>query len=186
MNRKIVLSVPSDINYLATVESFAELLIKRYDLSEEERSTFSRRLRATLNEAFVNVIRHTPVPENALVEIEFEIDEPELIIRFPDWGKGLEIEGFFPPFPEKLIGTDHLFLKTIDGEVHVQVESKFSLKLRFKEFNKNLDPDKLLENVSEGGMGLSIIVKTMDEARFILDDKKGHFLEIKKHLGPLK
>ena len=186
MNRKIVLSVPSDIHYLATVESFAELLIKRYDLSEDERSIFSRRLRATLNEAFVNVIRHTPVPENALVEVEFELNESELIIRFPDWGRGLKIDGFYPPFPEELIGTDHLFLKTIDGEVHVHVESAQSLKLWFKEFNKNLTPEKLLENVSEGGMGLSIIVKTMDEASFIWDEQRGHYLEIKKNLGSLK
>ncbi len=186
MNRKIVLSVPADINYLATVESFAELLIKRFELSEEERTAFSRRLRATLNEAFVNVLKHTPVPENALVEIEFEIDTPELVIRFPDWGKGVAIDGCYPPYPQKLIGSDHLFLKTIDGEVHFSVESDRVLKLWFKDFAENMNPDNLLENVSEGGMGLSIIVKTMDEARFVWDEERGHYLEIRKHLGNFK
>ncbi len=186
MNRKVILSVPSDIHYLATVESFAELLIKRYELSAEDQSTFSRRLRATLNEAFVNVLRHTPVPEDALVEIEFEIAAQDLIMRFPDWGRGVKVAGFFPPFPQKLIGTDHLFIKTIDGEVHVTIESAHSLKLWFKEAENPKKAENLLENVSEGGMGLSIIIKTMDEARFIWDEQKGHYLEIKKHLGRLK
>ncbi len=184
MNRKIILSVPSDIHYLATVESFADLLIKRFELNEQERSVFSRRLRSTLNEAFVNVIKHTPVPDNALIEIEFEIDASQLIIRFPDWGKGVAIEGALPPYPDHLTGTDHLFLKTIDGEVHALVESPHMLKLWFKE--KPLRSDQLLNNISEGGMGLSIIVKTMDEARFVWDEDRGHYLEIKKHLGKLK
>jgi len=186
MNRKVILSVPSDIQYLATVESFAELLINRYDLSVEDQATFSRRLRATLNEAFVNVLRHTPVPDDALIEIEFEIAAQDLIMRFPDWGRGVKVAGSYPPFPQELVGTDHLFIKTIDGEVRMQVESANSLKLWFKEAEDSTGPEKLLENVSEGGMGLSIIIKTMDETRFIWDDKKGHYLEIKKHLGRLK
>ncbi len=178
MQKQIILSVPSNLEYLATVENFVDILIQHFDVKDPE--LLSRQLRSTVNEAFVNILKHTPKSKDQLVTIYFELQKPSLLIRFPDEGKGMKINGYYPPYPKKLIGTDHLILTTLDGELRGYVENERSLKLWFKKNVRDMPLDDILQHISAGGMGLSIIVKFMDETRFILDENNRHCLEVRK------
>ncbi len=185
MKQKVVLSVPADFNYLQTVENFADLLFKHFGLKLKD-DKLEQNLRSTVNEAFVNVLQHTPLPPGEWVNIIFELGERDFILRFPDQGKGIPIQQHYPPYPSHLVGSEHLILKTIDGDLYGKVETPTKLKLEFKGRSGVKNFDELLEDVSEGGMGLSIIVKTMDEVRFVWDDEHGNVLEIKKSLRRAK
>lgn len=178
MADQIILSVPAKLEFLNTVENFVDVIIQHFNVDNEDK--LSHMLRSTVNEAFVNILEHTPMPEEGMVTIIFELNPPTLNIRFPDRGKGIKVAGNYPPYPEHLIGTEHPVLKTLDGELYAQIESPVSVKLVFKEATYNLNRDDLIKNLKAGGMGLSIIVKFMDEVRFVLDENKGHCLEVKK------
>jgi anti-sigma regulatory factor (Ser/Thr protein kinase) len=149
----------------------------------ENSLSLANQLRSTLNEAFVNVIHHSPETRYELVEIIFEIDKLKLRIHFRDKGKGIQIQGHFPPYPDDYKDTTHKILETIDGEVVAYVEDSNTLQLRFNEHNVDeIDPQKLIEKAKEGGMGLSLIIKLMDRVRFVFEKGKGNCLEITKIL----
>lgn len=178
-SEKIVLFVPPDLKFISTVENFENIILPLYNV--ENSLSLANQLRSTLNEAFVNVIRHSPQRLDEPVEIIFEIDKPKLRIHFRDKGKGIQIQGHFPPYPDGYKSTTHKILETIDGEVVAYVEDSNTLQMSFNEYNVNeIDPQELLEKVKEGGMGLSLIIKLMDRVRFIFEKGKGNCLEITK------
>jgi anti-sigma regulatory factor (Ser/Thr protein kinase) len=180
-SEKIVLSVPSDLKFTSTVENFVDVILPNFHV--ENSLSLANQLRSTLNEAFVNVIHHSPETRYDLVEIIFEIDKLKLRIHFRDKGKGIQIQGYFPPYPDDYKDTTHKILETIDGEVVAYVEDSNTLQLRFNEHNVDeIDPQKLLEKAKEGGMGLSLIIKLMDRVRFVFEKGKGNCLEITKIL----
>ncbi len=181
MKQKVILSVPADFSYLQTVENFADLLFKHFGVKFKDEK-LEQNLRSTVNEAFVNVLQHTPLPQGEWVNIIFELSEGDFVLRFPDQGKGIPVQEHYPPYPSHLVGSKHLILKTLDGYLYGMVESPTRLKLEFKNRSGIKNFDELLQDVSEGGMGLSIIVKTMDEVRFVWDEAHGNVLEIKKAL----
>ncbi len=181
MADQIILSVPAKLEFLSTVENFVDIIIRHFNVDHEKK--MSHMLRTTVNEAFVNVLEHTPMPEEGMVHIIFELNPPTLNIRFPDKGKGLKIAGHYPPYPEHLIGSEHPIIKTLDGEVCAKIESPVSAKLTFKEAQYRLNRDDLIKELRAGGMGLSIIVKFMDEVRFVIDENRGHCLEVKKRFS---
>lgn len=174
----IVLSVPANLKYLLPVENFVEMIVKQFYVKDDD--LMAQRFRVIANEAFVNVLHHTPEPENGMVSIHFELDSSTLTMRFPDRGEGFKIKDYYPPYPEKFVGTDHLILKTLDGELHGIIENSRTLKLWFKPVEHEIRKNKIVKALKPGGMGLSIIVKFMDEVRFIKDEEKGHYFELKK------
>lgn len=180
-SEKIVLSVPPDLKFISTVENFVDVILPHYNVVNN--LSLAIQLRSTLNEAFVNVIRHSPKRLYEPVEIIFEIDKPKLRIHFRDKGKGIQIQGHFPPYPDEYKNTTHKILETIDGEVVAYVEDSNTLQLSFNEYNVDeIDPQELLEKAKEGGMGLSLIIKLMDRVRFVFETGKGNCLEITKIL----
>ncbi len=181
MRQKVILSVPADFDYLQTVENFADILFKHFALKFKDEK-LEQNLRSTVNEAFVNVLQHTPMPQGEWVNIVFELGESDFVLRFPDQGRGIPIRQHYPPYPSHLIGSEHLILKTLDGYLYGRVETPTRLKLEFKSRSGDKAFGELLKDVSDGGMGLSIIVKTMDEVRFVWDENRGNSLEIKKRL----
>lgn len=180
-SKKIVLSVPPDSKFTSTVENFVDVILPHFNVDNS--LSIANQLRSTLNEAFVNVIHHSPESLYELVEIIFEIDKPKLLIHFRDKGKGIQIQGRFPPYPKDFNNTTHKILETIDGEVVAYVEDSNTLRLNFNDYNiDEIDPQKLLEKAKEGGMGLSLIIKLMDRVRFVFETGKGNCLEITKVL----
>lgn len=176
---QIVLTVPADVRYTSTVESFTDIILPYLKTQDEQRLAVE--LRTSLNEAFVNVIRHSTLKRADLVEIKFELDNNTLIIVFQDKGPGISINGHYPPYPDDYVSTHHTLIKTIDGVIDVFVEEKESLLLTFKENDyQEQDPQQLLENARDGGMGLSLIVKVMDSVRFVYSEAFGNRLEITK------
>lgn len=180
-SNKVILSVPPDLRYTSAVERFAGLVIPLLKIQGEGK--LIEQLRSTLNEAFVNVIRHSPTSVEDYVEIIFEIDDPKLMIHFTDRGRGIKINGKYPPYPRNLMNTSQSLLKTIDGEVMARVESPFAIKLFFEETDMDhSDPASILQNAKPGGMGISLIVKLMDSVRFVYNEPEGNRLEIIKFL----
>lgn len=181
ISEKIVLSVPADLKFTSTVENFVDVILPHCNVKNS--LSFANQLRSALNEAFVNVIHHAPETRYELVEIIFEIDKLRLRIQFRDKGKGLQIQGHFPPYPTEFKDTTHTIRETIDGEVVAYVEDRNTLRLRFNDHDiDELDPQNLLAKAKEDGMGLSLIIKLMDCVRFVFEKGKGNCLEITKML----
>lgn len=86
-SEKIILSVPPDLKFISTVENFVDVILPHYNM--ENSLSLANQLRSTLNETFVNVIRHSPKPQDKPVEIIFEFDKLKLRIYFRDKGKGI-------------------------------------------------------------------------------------------------
>lgn len=186
-NNAIILSVPPDLRFTETVENFVDVILPH--LSAKNSLMLAQQLRSILNEAFVNVIRHAPQNLEQFVQVIFEVDQPRLMIYFPDQGGGIQVNGYAPPYPSELIGSSHVLLKTIDGEVMGLVEDKNSVLLSFKEEKNDeekTDMKQLLESVKEGGMGLSLITKLMDRVRFVFIEGEGNRLEITKTIEQSK
>lgn len=180
-SEKIILSVPPDFKFISIVENFVDVILPHFNVKDS--LSLSNQLRSTLNEAFVNVIHHSSEILYELVEIIFEIDKQKLLIHFWDKGRGIQIQGHLPPYPNEFKNTTHKILETIDGEVIAYVEDNNTLQLYFNEYNcDDIDPKRLLEKAKEGGMGLSLIVKLMDCVRFVFETGKGNCLEITKIL----
>jgi anti-sigma regulatory factor (Ser/Thr protein kinase) len=178
---KITLSVPAKLKYTVTVEDFTDIILPHVKARDE--ALLSQQLRSILNEAFVNVIRHTPPNSDEYVQIIFDIDIPRLIIQFPDQGSGIQIEGYFPPYPPGLVGKTFSLFSTMDGEVYGTVDNEDSILLSFQECDLDkLDLETLRNRAKEGGMGLSLMIKLMDSVRFIYQKGKGNCLEVVKNV----
>jgi len=70
MSDLIILSVPADLKYLLPVENFVEMIVKQFYAKDDAITV--QRFRVIANEAFVNVLRHTPEPEKRMITIYFE------------------------------------------------------------------------------------------------------------------
>ncbi|HGY55894.1 MAG TPA: ATP-binding protein [Caldithrix abyssi] len=181
---KIVLSVPPDLRFTATVENFVDIVAPHFNMDKHDKDIHI--LRSILNEAFVNVIRHTESDLENPVEIIFEIDTPRLFIHFTDRGKGIALQDHYPPYPQEFVGQFFTVLSTIDGEVMAYVKDRNTIELSFKEIDiSGLDQSELLKNARPGGMGLSLIVKLMDEVRFVFTENEGNCLQISKFFHKL-
>ncbi len=182
---KIKLSVPPDLKFTAAVENFVDVIVPHFNV--QNRVDMSNKLRSILNEAFINVIRHSKENLDKNVEILFEIEKPKLIIDFPNQGRGIQVQGHFPPYPDELKNSSFTFLKTIDGEVVAHIEDNNTINLCFREYDMDeMSAEEMLKNVKNGGMGLSLIVKLMDRVRFIYKEGKGNRLEITKKIESRK
>lgn len=180
---KIILSVPCQRRFAAIVESFVDILLPLLNGSASEHTAFE--LKVVLNEAFINVINHSSSDLKSLVEIMFEIEPHRLGIRFRDTGRGMPIHKHYPPYPEQMIGTSQVLLKTMDGKVIAYIKDNRTLILTFKENNiEKISSERLAELARDGGMGISLMTKIMDEVRFQYFDLEGNFLELIKEFYP--
>jgi len=178
-SNKITLSVPAKLKYTVTVENFTDVILPHLDVKDKQ--LLAQQLRAILNEAFVNVIRHTPENCREQVQVIFNLDSPQLIIQFPDEGMGIQIAGHYPPYPSDIIDQSFKLYTTMDGEVHGKIENEYSILLSFHEADlEKLDTETLRDHAREGGMGLSLMIKMMDSVRFIHVEGKGNCLEVIK------
>ncbi|MFQ5824550.1 MAG: ATP-binding protein [bacterium] len=184
MNKdKIILWVPCNLKFTETVENIVEVIRPLFNSSLSTNRVFEIKL--VLNEAFVNVVRHSSQNVAELVEIIFEMEPQSLKICLKDKGKGLAILEHFPPYPQKLIGTSQVFLKTMDGEVRALVEDSVTLQLTFNEINiDEFPPEYIFEKTQDRGMGISLMTKLMDEVRFKYMENEGNYLELIKNLAP--
>ena len=179
-----MLSVPPDLRFTATVENFVDIILPHFNVDTD--STEVSALRSILNEAFVNVIRHSESDLENPVEIIFEIDNPRLYVHFTDRGRGILLQGHYQPYPPEFVGQSFTLLATIDGEVVAFVEDTNTLILSFREIDiSGMDESELLKNAKAGGMGLSLIVKLMDEVRFVYKKNEGNSLQISKFFNKL-
>lgn len=180
MNNRIILTVPPKIEFTSIVENFVDVILPHFKM--DKTGTTAQELRSILNEAFVNVIDHTSTELSEQVEFIFVLDTPRLIIHILDRGKGIAIDNFHPPYPGSLINASRPVLKTMDGEVIAQVIDQNTLEMSFRELDiENMSQEHLLDNVDEGGMGLSLIIKLMDKVRFKFTKESGNCLEITKN-----
>lgn len=173
--------VPSHLRFTQTVENFVNVILPLLKVSDAEKTIFE--LKVVLNEAFVNVVNYCSSNSSTLTEIVFEVEHPRLGICFRDEGKGLSVQGQYPPYPQKMVGTKQLLLKTLDGKVVAHVENEHTVLLNFLEFNlDNIPPEVLIASAKDRGMGISLMTKIMDEVRFKYLPGEGNCLELVKYL----
>ena len=181
MYEKITLKVPSDLKYTETVENFVNILLINYDVSAKSKEAHD--LKSVFNEAFVNVIKHSPLSGTPNVKMDFFLKTDLLEIIFYDQGRGLKLNYLYPPYPSSMVGKTYPVLNTMDGEVVAYVVNRKSLKLSLGEFDMDeINIKDLVENARDGGMGISFMVKLMDSVHFELTADGINSLRMSKKL----
>ncbi len=177
---KIVILVPCCLKFTETVENSVNIILPLLKVSDAEKTAFD--LKVVLNEAFVNVVNYCSNELSTAVQIMFDVEPHRLGIRIRDRGKGLPIQEQYPPYPNKMVGTKQVLLKTMDGEVIAYVDNDHTITLTFQEHNlEDISSEVLFESAKEGGMGISLMTKLMDEVRFTYLESKYNYLELVKY-----
>ena len=161
---------------------FGASLVSLYDLDVLARESFC--LDVVLTEAFINVVRHSS--QNAVdpVRVEFSLNPQSMRVTLSDTGTGLPLAGVMPPYPVHFVGESKKLLGTLDGRVIAFVDDPCTLQLRFEEVDLDAFSDEELTlNATEGGMGISLMTKTMDKVCFQYRKGEGNDLILTKNFG---
>jgi serine/threonine-protein kinase RsbW len=131
---KTELHVPSDLKFLAVVESWllGSLEVELGDSVDWQRQ--SNRLRLALVEAYSNVVRHAHRDRpNLPVLMRLELKDRDLILEIWDCGKGFDLSTYLPPKPDDRQESGYGWLimnRLMDRvEYRLQVNGRNCLKL---------------------------------------------------------
>lgn len=176
----ITIQVPRDLRYTEAVENLVEIIRPLVKLGLTEKVAFG--LRVTLNEAFVNAVRHSGSQTQPLL-IELCTQGARLQVSVRDGGPGLRLRSHYPPYPASWVGHSEAIRTTLDGAVMGFIEDPCTVKLGFNGTKIDHLPQHVLEALAQdGGMGLSFMAKLMDDVRFRYSEEHGNSLEIVKNL----
>ena len=166
MDELIRFHVPCKIEYTKLVEDVTDLI--RAHSSFKGSPNFMQKLRAVMNEVFINIVEHSrTAEENELVRLQYELGLHYFTISIYDHGPGFEADGYMPPYPKKMVGTKHTLRDVLDGKVSFTITDPFSVNFEFEEKDDvNLDDIDSLDNLEENGMGISIVTKLMDSVTY--------------------
>lgn len=131
---KTELHVPSDLKFLAVVESWllGSLEVELGDSVDWQRQ--SNRLRLALVEAYSNVVRHAHRDRpNLPVLMRLELKDRDLILEIWDCGRGFDLSTYLPPKPDDRQESGYGWLimnRLMDRvEYRLQVNGRNCLKL---------------------------------------------------------
>lgn len=166
MEDLIRFQVPCKLEYTKLVEDFTEI-ISQY-LQPKPTDEFATKLRAVLNEVFINIVNHSDTAkEKEVVRFQFEIGMKSVCISVYDYGPGFKIDDHVPPYPKELIGKKFLLREVIDGSVYYRVSDIYSVSFTFEEKDEAaLDMLDDFSGLEGHGMGMSIITKLMDSVTY--------------------
>jgi anti-sigma regulatory factor (Ser/Thr protein kinase) len=162
------LHIPSSIKYTRLVEDFTRSTME-YIYPDDE--NIRNQLCAVMNEVFVNIVEHSNTSNiDELVRVQFEIGENAFMISIFDFGPGIKINNYLPPYDKRYIGEKYEFRKVVDGVVYAKVINPFSISFTFEE---HPDPDTLkfnrldeIQYLQGHGLGVSIMTKIMDSVTY--------------------
>ena len=166
MNDIIRFHVPCNTKYTSLVEEVSAQIGNH--LKSKTSAQFIQKLRAVMNEIFVNIVEHSDTAkQNEVVRFQFEMGQEYFTTSIYDYGPGFEADGARPPYPEKVIGKEFKLREVLDGSVHFQVVDPFTLTFSFKEKEEtNLDGLDEFHRLDDHGLGISIVTKIMDSVSY--------------------
>jgi len=166
MNDLIRFHVPCKLEYTKLVEDVTDLISSHTSFKGSQQ--FIQKLRAVMNEVFINIVKHSDTAkQNEVVRFQYELGLHFFTISIYDYGPGFEADGYVPPYPKKLIGSKHKLRDVLDGIVHFTITDPFSVTFTFEEKDDvNLDDLDNFEGIDESGMGISIVTKLMDSVTY--------------------
>jgi len=154
--------VPCREEYTKLVEDFARISSTHLNPNGDEE--FKSKISAVMNEVFINIVNHSKTADaNECVRFQFEIGLKYFSISIYDYGSGFVADGKLPPYPKEFIGKKYKLRDVIDGQVNYTVVDPFSISFMFDKNENNQDK---LENLSDSGLGMSIITKLMDTVTY--------------------
>jgi len=154
--------VPCRKEYAKLVEDFA--LISSHHLNPNGDEEFKSKICVVMNEVFNNIVNHSKTAdENECVRFQFEIGLKYFSISIYDYGPGFEADGKLPPYPKEFIGKKYKLRNVIDGEVGYRVVDPFSISFVFDKNENDVDN---VDNLSDSGLGMSIVTKLMDTVTY--------------------
>ncbi|MEB3180749.1 MAG: anti-sigma regulatory factor [Nostocaceae cyanobacterium] len=132
---KTELHVPSDLKFLAIVESWLLGSLEVELGNSVDWPKQSNRLRLALVEAYSNVVRHAHKDKpNLPVLIRLELKDRDIVLEVWDHGKGFDLSTYLPPNPEdkQVNGYGWLIMNRLMDKVEyrLQVNGRNCLKLQ--------------------------------------------------------
>ncbi len=166
MNDYIRFQIPSKLIYTKFVEEIAENISAYLDYPSDR--NFASKLRAVMNEVFINVVKHSDTSaQSEVVRFQFELGMKYFSVSIYDHGPGFEANGYLPPYPNDLVGREFKWREVLDGSVLFSVVDPFTIHFKFEP--KEIDfADHLSEmpELMDHGLGISIITKLMDSVTY--------------------
>jgi anti-sigma regulatory factor (Ser/Thr protein kinase) len=158
--------VPCKLEYTKLVEDVTNLI--GFHLHLKDRDQFSSKLRAVMNEVFINIVEHSnTAAQNEIVRFQFEIGFQYFVISIFDYGPGFPADGCYPPYPKEICGKRFKLRDVIDGTVFFTVIDPFTVSFSFDERAEALiDQLGELNNLKDHGLGISIVTKLMDTVTY--------------------
>ncbi len=166
MSDLVRFQVPCKIEYTKLVEEITHQ-VSTY-LQTDPKSDFSHRLRAVMNEVFINIVKHTETAaQDEMVRFQFELGLDLFTISIYDYGPGFPAKGHYPPYPSDLIGNKYKLRDVIDGTVYFTVVDPVEVSFSFVETQES-DFNQLsgLDMLEDHGLGISIVTKLMDTVTY--------------------
>lgn len=158
--------IPCKLEYTRFVEDVTDLISAH--LKVKNSGQFSSKLRAVMNEVFINIVEHSnTAAQNEIVRFQFEIGFQYFTISIYDYGPGFKADGCYPPYPKEIIGQRFKLREVIDGTVCFTVVDPFMVSFSFEERKEAaLDHLDELSNLKDHGLGISIVTKLMDTVTY--------------------
>ncbi len=166
MQDLIRFQVPCKLEFTKLVENFTEIIA--HYLQPKPSDEVISKLRAVMNEVFINIVNHSDTAkENEVVRFQFEIGMKSVCISVYDYGPGFTVNDNVPPYSKNLIGEKKLLREVIDGSVYYSVVDAYSVAFTFEEKEEAaLDMLDEFSGLEGHGMGMSIITKLMDSVTY--------------------
>ncbi len=167
MNDIFRFHVPCKLEYIKLVEDITEQ-ISSYLKPSDATPEFQHKLRAVMNEVFINIVTHSNTADvNEIVRFQFELGLEFFTVSIYDYGPGFEAEGYFPPYPKDIVGKKFKLREVLDGNVFFTIVDPFEVSFSFEE-KEETDLDQLddLNMLHDHGLGISIVTKLMDNVTY--------------------
>ena len=158
--------VPCKLGYTKLVEEVTGQ-IGAY-LQKQLDPAFGQKLRAVMNEVFINIVKHSDTAaQNEVVRFQFELGLDYLTISIYDYGPGFKAGNDRPPYPDSLSGKTFKLRDVIDGTVFFTVINPMEVSFSFKEKDEaDLDQLGELSILNDHGLGISIVTNLMDTVTY--------------------
>ena len=133
-----------------------------------------------LQEAHGNVARHADDSTGGMGFVRhspFESNTLDFLVA--DQGAGIPVDGQYPPYRIGMVGRSYPFRRTTNGVVFCRVLDSYTLE--FSLYTKKIDASLKAEDLPTGGMGMSIMTRTMSRVTYLLDVESWNFLWLQLH-----
>lgn len=109
-------------------------------------------------------------------------DLSRIILEIQDPGRGLKIDGFYPPYQKSQVGKLYVLSKVLGQTIYARIDDPYnsSIMVIDQESEVELPRKQVVETLESAGFGLLALSKTWRKVKFSWDPKSGNMLRLSR------